>query len=94
MTPLSESELKILEFLRSGEFESIKIRFVNKRINHIELEKFEDVKKRIVNILNQNRFQNIDIRQQDGRVCRITTKIKIKFDEQGKITDNNSSGVT
>lgn len=75
----SDEETKLLEQVRSGEYDSIKIRFSNKRMDILELEKHEDVHQKLVDILSQNSFQSISISQQHGKISRITRSVKIKF---------------
>ncbi len=71
-------QLNLLELITSGEYDSIKIRFSNKRMDVIELEKHEDVHKRLVDILSENKFQSIAVSQQHGKISRIISTVKIK----------------
>jgi hypothetical protein len=71
-------EIKLLELIRSKKYDSIKIRFSEKRMDVIELEKSIDVHKKIVDILAENNFQSISISQQHGKVSRILHTVKMK----------------
>ncbi|CAN5892542.1 hypothetical protein BH11BAC7_BH11BAC7_21800 [soil metagenome] len=71
-------EIKLLELVRSKKYDSIKIRFSEKRMDFIELEKHADVHKKIVDILSENAFQSISIAQQNGKISRIIHTVKMK----------------
>ena len=74
----SPEEIKLLELVRSKEYDSIKIRFSEKRMDFMELEKHEDVHKKIVEMLAENNFQSISISQQHGKISRIVHTVKMK----------------
>ena len=75
----SAEEIKVLELIRSKKYDSIKIRFSNKRMDFIELEKHESVHKKIVDILSENSFQSIEISTQHGKISRIVNSVKMKM---------------
>lgn len=72
-------ELNLLALIRSGNYESIKINFQNSRMDLLELEKREDVHKRIVDVLAENQFQSISITQHSGKICKVIRTVKVKL---------------
>lgn len=72
------AEIKLLEQIRSGMYDAIKIRFSKKKMDFIELEKHEDVHKKVVDILSENSFQSIEISTQHGKISRIVSSVKMK----------------
>lgn len=74
----TDEEMKLLEQVRSGNYDAIKIRFSNKKMDLIEMEKSQDVHRRLVDILSENQFQSISLQTHNGKVTRITNTVKIK----------------
>jgi hypothetical protein len=72
------AEIKLLEQIRSGKYDSIKIRFSKKKIDLLELEKHEDVHKKVVDIISENNFQSIEVCTQHGKISRIVNTVKMK----------------
>jgi hypothetical protein len=75
----SSDEMILLEKIRSGEYDSVRVRFSGKHMDYIELEKQENVHRKIVEILSENNFQSISISQQHGKISRIIHTVKIKL---------------
>lgn len=75
---LSDDELQLLYFIRSGDFESIKIRIKNGEVLLIEAEEKIDVSQRIVDIIKKGAFQDIEIKTQLGKIVSIKSTEKIK----------------
>lgn len=73
---LDENECFLLETINSGEYESLKIAFKNRKMQSIELSKEEDPKKRVVDILTEGNYQTITIKQHQGRITRIDKTVK------------------
>ena len=76
---LTETEVKLLEIIHSGEYESITIHFRDRKAKSVEMVKAQDVKRRIVDILSESAYQEIVIKSHQGMVSTIKNKIKIKL---------------
>jgi hypothetical protein len=76
---LGETDQKVLNIIHSGEYESISIQFKNKRMRSMELVKKQDVKRKIVDILSENTYQDILIKRHNGTVTKIQNTIKVTF---------------
>src|SRR5690606_24866586 len=68
---LGMNELKLLEIVSSGEYEAVTINFKNKKMKSLQLVKEQDVKKKLVDILTENAYQDIVIKSHAGMVTRI-----------------------
>lgn len=85
--PIFETnEVKLLEMISSGEYQTITINYKNKKIKSVELVKAQDVKKKIVDIITENAYQDILIRTHKGMITTIKNTIKMQFDEDRQIT--------
>jgi len=78
-TELNTEELSLMLAIRSGNYKSIKIRFKDKSIKLLELEKEETTQKRINQILKENNYQDIQLTQSDGKIVKINRIIKQKL---------------
>lgn len=74
---LSYSENKLFEVVHSGEYDSILIHFKDKKIKSLELKKSEDIKQRIIDILDKDEFGEIVVKKHKGVVTKIENTIKI-----------------
>ncbi|MBL6445036.1 hypothetical protein JMN32_01865 [Fulvivirga sp. 29W222] len=72
-------EIKLLQVVGSGEYESIKIQFGDKQIKGLELTKRQNVRRKIVDILQDSSYQNIEIKTHNGLVTTLTNTVKVKF---------------
>jgi len=79
---LTEQELELIYFLRTGDFESIKIRLKDGLIYLLEGTKKLSNQARIVDILKNADYQNIEIITEQGRVVNIASTIKKKIIKQ------------
>jgi DNA-binding transcriptional MerR regulator len=75
---LSDDELQLLYFIRSGDFESIKIKTNNGEVLLIEIEEKIDVSQKIIDIIKKGAFQDIQIKTQNGKIVSIKATEKIK----------------
>lgn len=75
--PYSKEESEIIELIRSGKYESVKVKFKNGKIQIFEAT--EEVEERIINILKEHKYQNIELKQQAGRVVSIKRTFRKKF---------------
>lgn len=76
---LTETEVKLLEIIHSGEYESITIHFRDRKAKSVEMVKAQDVKRRIVDILSESAYQEIIIKSHQGMVSTIKNTIKMKL---------------
>jgi hypothetical protein len=77
---LSEDELKILRFLRSGTFKEITIIYNNKQKPEIiKVTQIENNKERIIDLLRKHNYQKIIITQIDGKVVNVKVKKTFKL---------------
>ena len=76
---LGINELKLLEIINSGEYEAVTINFKNKKMKSLLLVKEQDVKKKLVDILTENAYQDIVIKSHAGIVTRIQNIQKVFF---------------
>ena len=77
---LPPKEVKLLEIIHSGEYESITIHFRNKKMKALEMVKAQEVKRKIVDILSENDYQDIIIKSHQGVVTTIKNTIKMMLD--------------
>lgn len=77
---LPPKEVKLLEIIQSGEYESITIHFKNKKMKALEMVKTQEVKRKIVDILSENDYQDIIIKSHQGVVTTIKNTIKMILD--------------
>lgn len=75
------NEVKLLKMISKGEYESITINFKNQKMRSVEMVKAQDVKKKIVDILTENAYQDIMIKTHKGMVTTIKNTVKLQFDE-------------
>lgn len=74
----SPEELQLIEMTRNQKFQSLRIVKRDSRIDMIEgVERIED-RTKIVDILKQHDYQNIEIKQSDGRIVLINRTVKTK----------------
>ena len=77
---LQDNERKLLEIIHSGEYETLTINFKNKEMRSIEMIKEQNVKRKIVDILQDSNYQDIIIKSHKGVVTRIQNTIKVVFE--------------
>jgi len=78
---LPPNEIKLMELIHSGEYDSISISFKNKKMKSLELKKMQDTKKKVVDILNEGAYQDIVIKSHKGMVTQIQNTIKVMLNE-------------
>ncbi len=76
---LSEDELELLYYLRMKDFDSLEIKKRNGKIERFEITEKIDIEKRIIELLKQGDYQDINIKQAGGKVVNITRKTKKKL---------------
>ncbi len=74
---LNEKELEFLFYLRTGEYDEIKVRMEDGLIYLIESSTKIDVDSKIIDIINKNSYQDIQIKVRDGKTVLIkSTELK------------------
>lgn len=76
---LTDVEVKLLEIIHAGEYDSITIHFKEKGAKSIEMVKAQDVKRKLVDILAESDYQEVVIKSHQGMVTTIKNTIKIKL---------------
>jgi len=83
---LTEDELSLINDIRKGNFESIRIRLKDGKIEMIEATESINAQKRIIEILNDADFQDIEVKKKDGKIVSIKRTVKTKT--ASKATEN------
>lgn len=65
---LSKSEMRVLEMMRTGKYISIKLVIKNGEVDTIEGLERLDTSERIVDMLKQHDFQNIEVKKSHGKI--------------------------
>lgn len=76
---LEEKEIKIINSVRAGNYESIKIKFQNGKVDLLEKTEDIDAKKKIVDIKKEYKFQSINTEQEGGKTVSIKRTSKEKL---------------
>jgi DNA-binding transcriptional MerR regulator len=79
---LSNQELEIIEKIRKGDFESIKIKPLEDESVLLEEGVSQDVTKRVIDILKEASFQKIEISKQNNKVSAIKQTVQTKLKEE------------
>ena len=76
---LSIEEFELIYLVRTGDYESIKVKTKDGKIKKIETTKTKDVEKQIGEILRESNYQKIEIERQDGKIVSIKQMKRKKF---------------
>lgn len=76
---LTETETKLFELIRSGEYEAITIQFTDKQWNTLELKKSEDVKQKLIDIMSIGEFAHYTVKKHKGKITKIESTFKVKL---------------
>lgn len=76
---LSREELELLSFIKLNNFKSIKVIRRNGKIDRFEGTEKLNPRKRMIDILNQGDYQNIEVKQENGKVVCIHRTVKRKI---------------
>ncbi|MGH2666199.1 MerR family transcriptional regulator [Flavobacterium sp.] len=76
---LKASEMKVLYFIRTGDFQEIKIRMKDGDIYLVEGNRQLGNKEKIIDIINNASYQNIEIRTEKGKIVNINSSEKFKI---------------
>lgn len=74
MYALSQDEKELLYNIRLGNFDSVTVKLKDNEIEAFECEKSEKVSVRIVELLESGSFQDITLKQRDGKVVSVSRK--------------------
>lgn len=77
---LEKNEHRLLEMIAEGDYESITINFRDQNMHSLEMVKNQDVKKRIVDVISENKYQDIVIKNHDGMITKIQNTVKVFFE--------------
>lgn len=77
---LSAQESKLIEFIRSGKYSSILLKFKEGQPNSVELSQTHATDRRVIDILRDDPFQNITIKTHKGRIAHIESIQKQKLE--------------
>lgn len=78
---LNSEEKELLSHLRSGAYEEVKVRLKNGQIVLFEGKKKQDIKTKIIDLIKQSDFQDIEIKLADGKIIKVTQTEKKKFNK-------------
>ena len=81
---LSPSEIQVLEMIRSKRFLSIKVIIKNGEVDAIEGLERLDTGERIIDMLKQHDFQNLEIKQSNGKIVCVNRIFRKKIDPVAK----------
>lgn len=79
VTNLNPDELEILQKIRSNKYKTLEIYLKNGTIKRVDLTEDINVDKKIVSLLKQNEYQDITIKQENGKIISISRKLKKKL---------------
>lgn len=80
ITGLTKDEVSLLVAIRLNNWSELRIRGKQGKITMIERTENVDSEEKIVDILHSGSYQNIELKQQDGKVVSIKRTIKKKFE--------------
>jgi hypothetical protein len=76
---LSLEEMKILYYLRTGDFQEIKVRLNDGETYLLEATRKMDASDKIIDIIRKAQYQNIEVKVENGRTVYISATEKIKL---------------
>lgn len=76
---LSIEEVELLAFIRVKQFEKVEVRYKDGKMDLIEGMESVSNRKRIDEILKEQKFASIELIEEDGKVTRVLRKIKKKL---------------
>ena len=79
LSRLSPSEIQVLEMIRNKRFLSIKLIIKNGEVDAIEGLERIDTEKRIIDVLKQHDFQNLEIKQSHGKIVCVNRTFRKKI---------------
>ena len=81
---LSPSEIQVLEMIRNKKYISIKLIIKNGEVDAIEGLERLDTGERIIDVLKQHDFQNLEIKQSNGKIVCVNRIFRKKINPPSK----------
>jgi hypothetical protein len=81
---LAPSEIQVLEMIRNKRFISIKLIIKNGEVDVIEGLERMHTGERIIDLLKQHDFQNLEIKQSNGKIVCVNRIFRKKVSPSGK----------
>jgi len=78
---LSNEEKHLLEFIRSGTFEAVRIKYKDGKMQKFDATERVNAERKIVEILHENDYQNIEVIQRDKKIVSIVRTVSKKIIE-------------
>ncbi|NDW11082.1 MerR family transcriptional regulator [Dysgonomonas sp. 520] len=75
---LSSSEMKILYYLRTGDFQEIRVRLKDGETYLVEATRKIDVSNKLIDVIREAKYQDIEIKVENERIVYIKSTEKIK----------------
>lgn len=75
---IRQDEMAVLIAIREGNFESVRIRFKNGKMDLFEGTETVDAHKRVIEVLREGKYQHIEVRQESGKVVSVKRTVKQK----------------
>lgn len=79
VTKLSPAEMKLLYYIRTGDYQEIKIREPNGEVSLLEVTRKIDPKDRIVDIIQNAKYQDIEVKVENDHIVYIKATEKFKI---------------
>lgn len=76
---LTGAENKLYHAIKTGDYETITIRFKDKKIKTLELKKSISTNRKIIDVLSEGEFAEVVVKKHNGDISRIEQNIKINF---------------
>jgi hypothetical protein len=76
---LTLAEMKIVYYLRTGDYQEIKIRMKDGETYLIEATRKVDLPKKIIDVIRDAKYQDIEIKVENGRIVNISSTEKVKI---------------
>ncbi len=77
---LEPNEIRLMELIHSGNYDTISINFLDKKMKRLKLTKSQNPKKKMVDILQEGSYQDIEMKSHEGMITKITNTVKIILD--------------
>jgi hypothetical protein len=79
----SPQEFEVLRLVRDGGYDRISVQLKNGKIISAETEEEipDSDRKRLLEIIEQNKYQTVTIKKHDGKIVRLSRKIPFKFSD-------------
>lgn len=77
---LEPNEIRLMELIHTGNYDTISINFLDKKMKHLKLTKSENPQKKIVDILQEGLYQDIELKSHKGMITKISNTVKVMLD--------------